>query len=77
MTSTTLPEGLKVVVDDERCKGCNLCVTACPNDALALSKTRYNSRGLAIVELVNNDACTSCGICSKICPDVALEVYKW
>ena len=26
-----------VVVDTERCKGCNLCVVACPLDVLALT----------------------------------------
>ena len=40
-----------IVVDTERCKGCNLCVVACPLDVIALNKevnidrksTRLNS----------------------------------
>ena len=27
-----------IVVDTERCKGCNLCVVACPLDVIALNK---------------------------------------
>ena len=38
-----------VVIDTERCKGCNLCVVACPTQTLALSKTAVNHRGYAFV----------------------------
>ena len=27
-----------IVVDTERCKGCNLCVVACPLNVIALTK---------------------------------------
>ena len=33
-----------IVVDTERCKGCNLCVVACPLDVIALNK-EVNMKG--------------------------------
>ena len=34
----------RIVVNNERCKGCELCVVACPTNALALSK-HVNNKG--------------------------------
>ena len=45
-----------VVIDTERCKGCNLCVVACPTQTLALSKTAVNHRGYAFSEDVNAES---------------------
>ncbi len=34
-----------IVVDRERCKGCNLCVVACPLHILALTEKQVNKNG--------------------------------
>ena len=34
-----------VVVNTERCKGCNLCVVACPSDVLELHPREVNNKG--------------------------------
>ena len=34
-----------VVVNTERCKGCNLCVVACPLDVLELHPREVNNKG--------------------------------
>ena len=34
-----------VVVNKERCKGCELCVVACPCQVLALQPTEVNDKG--------------------------------
>ncbi len=34
-----------IVVDTERCKGCNLCVVACPLNVIALTK-EVNVKGI-------------------------------
>ncbi len=66
-----------VVVDAERCKGCELCVSACPQDVLAMSAERPNSRGYHPVQLLDPQGrCTGCGLCAVICPDVCLTVYR-
>ena len=51
-----------VVVNTERCKGCNLCVVTCPSDVLELHPRE-----------VNNIGCASCGL---VCPDGCLTIYK-
>ena len=43
----------KLTFKEELCKGCGLCVTACPKKILAISKTKLNHKGHAPVELVS------------------------
>ena len=64
-----------VVVDKERCKGCGICVGACPCNVLALSAT-VNKKGYNFVEMANADACTGCASCGIICPDSCLVIYR-
>ena len=49
------------------CKGCNLCVTLCPKEVLALDE-----RGKAFV--AQPEACIGCRICEQHCPDLAITV---
>jgi 2-oxoglutarate ferredoxin oxidoreductase subunit delta len=65
----------KIVIDEERCKGCQLCVLFCPPKVLAIS-TRLNSRGFYSVELIDEQRCTSCAACALVCPDVVITVYR-
>lgn len=65
----------RIEVDTERCKGCALCVGACPQGALTLSE-RLNAAGYHPVYLIDGAVCTGCAICAIVCPDVALTVYR-
>lgn len=62
-----------VVIDTERCKGCELCVPACPPGVLRMSPSR-NASGYLLPELL--DGCTGCGACLMVCPDFCFEVYQ-
>lgn len=65
-----------VVVIEERCKGCNLCVVACPTDTLALQPNEVNNRGYHYAFMKNAEACIGCASCALVCPDACIEVYK-
>lgn len=64
-----------VVVDVEECKGCELCVVACPQNVLALNK-KVNSKGYHFSYMENADACVGCTNCAVVCPDTCITVYR-
>ncbi len=64
-----------VAVNVEECKGCNLCVVACPVDVLHLANN-FNTHGYSPAEY-DGEGCTGCGICFYACPEPgAITVYK-
>ena len=63
-----------VTIDVERCKGCELCIPACPPRVLVMSEKR-NELGVAFPELM--PGCTGCGACLLVCPDFCFEVYQY
>lgn len=65
-----------VIVNTERCKGCNLCVVACPTGTLKLSETEVNHKGYAFCCDVHPENCIGCASCAVVCPDGCITVYK-
>lgn len=65
-----------VVIDTERCKGCDLCVVACPVDVLELAAKSVNDRGYHFAMMAHPDACIGCAACATVCPDACIEVYR-
>lgn len=65
-----------VDIDSSRCKGCNLCVVACPTSVLALRKHEVNDRGYHFAYTLDPDGCVGCGSCALVCPDACIEVYR-
>ncbi len=63
-------------IDPEICKGCELCIEACPEGCLKLS-ARSNSQGVPYAEYDPAVACTACKFCAIICPDCAIEIFKF
>ena len=64
-----------VVVNTDRCKGCSLCVVACPLHVLTLTP-KVNSRGYNYVQQTLEDTCIGCASCAIVCPDACLTVYR-
>ncbi len=54
-----------IVVDTERCKGCQLCIIACPQKVIALAN-KVNLHGYPYVEAVNEEACVGCACCYSL-----------
>ena len=66
----------KVTFATDVCKGCGLCVEACPKDIIILSKTRLNKKGHSPAEITDEEKCTGCGFCATMCPDCVIRVEK-
>ncbi|MEU4568939.1 4Fe-4S dicluster domain-containing protein [Micromonospora sp. NPDC023956] len=62
-----------LVIDTEKCKGCDLCVLACPPEVLVMS-AEVNEMGYRFPELT--PGCTGCTACQMVCPDFVFSVYR-
>jgi len=65
----------KIKISVEKCKGCELCVGACPIDNIKMSKN-LNKKGFHYAEIINEEKCTGCGMCFQMCPDLVIEIEK-
>lgn len=64
-----------LLIDADRCKGCELCIAACPRHILALDRSVVNRLGYHPVILLDPDACTSDALCARVCPDAVFTVF--
>jgi len=71
-----------IKIDSNLCKGCKLCVEACPNDVIEIG-SRRNAMGYfyAVAKKESRKTrdgrgCTGCTLCAIMCPEVAIEVYR-
>ncbi len=63
-----------VIIEKDICKGCELCIQACPQESLGLSN-QINRNGYRYAVLIK-DNCTGCVNCALVCPDAAIIVYR-
>jgi len=64
---TRKPDRGQLDLNSEECKGCGLCVEACPPKTLRLA-VRLNRCGYHPVTY-RGSGCTGCGICFMVCPE--------
>jgi len=76
----------KIIIDQEKCKGCLLCIKFCPKGLISVNRG-LNQRGVKPVKFSRksglpsqakkeNGGCLGCSLCAVICPDCCIEVYK-
>ena len=66
----------KLTFQIDRCKGCGLCVNACPKGLLAIAKDKINQKGHHPAEITEQEKCAGCAFCAMMCPDVVIKVEK-
>ncbi len=63
-----------IVIDIEKCKGCELCIDSCLQSVLSIAEA-VNGKGYHYSEAVT-DGCTGCSNCAIVCPDGVITVYR-
>jgi NAD-dependent dihydropyrimidine dehydrogenase PreA subunit len=53
-------------LDEEKCKGCGMCINVCPHEVFLMKDDK--------AQIVDKDSCMECGACAKNCPFSAIEV---
>ena len=63
-----------ITIDQVKCKGCELCVVACPFDLIDMAQ-EVNAKGYHFAKL-EREGCTACMNCGVVCPDGVITVYS-
>ena len=68
----------KVTFNTDYCKGCGLCVDACPKKLLRLAEEKINAKGHHPAETTDTEGnkCIGCAFCAMMCPDCVITVEK-
>jgi len=66
----------KVTIDENVCKGCGLCVIACPKKIVELDQAKINLKGYHPAFVRDIDICIACAMCAVMCPDSAIKIEK-
>lgn len=62
-------------IDQNRCKGCLLCVATCPKKVLEAAQS-VNAKGYFPAYPAHPEKCIQCALCATMCPDVAITITE-
>jgi len=63
----------EILIDRERCKGCEYCSSLCPKKIIHISQ-ELNRKGYHYAIVGDVDGCSGCRFCALMCPDVAIKI---
>lgn len=66
----------RVIFNEDRCKGCELCVVACPVFIVKMATDRINKKGYIPATVYEMEKCIGCAQCARMCPDSVIVVEK-
>jgi len=66
----------KVTFNTDLCKGCGLCVSACPQTLLVSAEDHINNKGYSPAVMTDMEKCIGCAFCATMCPDCIITVEK-
>ncbi|NLX62550.1 MAG: 4Fe-4S binding protein [Tissierellia bacterium] len=66
----------RVTFNEDICKGCGLCVQACPVNIITLDNSKINAKGYHPATVTDMDKCIACASCALMCPDVVITVER-
>lgn len=66
----------RIIVDEDFCQGCELCVEACPKKIVALDEKRLNAKGYHPATCIDMEKCIACKACAIMCPTCAIVVER-
>jgi 2-oxoglutarate ferredoxin oxidoreductase subunit delta len=62
-------------IDQALCKGCGLCINACPKKLLAYTDV-VTAKGYRQIRMTDVSACIGCASCARTCPDSCIEIWR-
>ena len=65
---------IHVTITQDSCKGCGLCVEACPKSVIALDTSVMNVQGYHPAAVTAPAECIGCCSCAVMCPDSCIEI---
>jgi len=66
---------IAILIDDQFCKGCNLCIEVCPREVFGKGDQRSRA-GYSMPKVLSLGNCVACFLCEMTCPDLALSVIE-
>ncbi|MEC9484558.1 MAG: 4Fe-4S dicluster domain-containing protein [Candidatus Izemoplasma sp.] len=67
----------RIFIEEDTCKGCNLCTFYCPVHILKLDESRTNKKGYTPLMVTDMEKCIGCGFCATMCPDSVITVERF
>ena len=65
----------EVIINEDLCKGCEICVDFCPTEVFE-SSDQINPRGYYQPRIARREKCTGCRLCELLCPELGIFIEE-